>query len=157
MGWAYGGHVPAYSIFHLEGPVSINTIIFKTGLNRADHHLNDFAFDVQVGTAYVPVVVTKVNVAKSKINGNKVQTNGEMNIRVAFKTMDKVSAIKVHAYGSDASNENSVVNELYAFFLRDKYLHWVENDVDVLLDKGNSTLKIELITKYQFGRGHFRP
>ena len=139
MGWAYGGRVPAYSIFYLEGPVSINTIIFKTGLNRADHHLNDFAIDVQVGTAYVPVVVTKVNVAKSKINGNKVQTNGEMNIRVAFKTMDKVSAIKVHAYGSDASNENSVVNELYVFFLRDNYLHWVENDVHEILDEGNST------------------
>jgi len=52
LGWAYGGHVPAYSIFHLRSPVSINTIIFKTGLNRDDRHLNNFAIDVQVGTVY---------------------------------------------------------------------------------------------------------
>merc|ERR1712013_515850 len=135
LGWAYGGNVPAFGTFYLEGLVSINTIIIKTGLNRQDHHLTHFAIGVQVGNEFKPVVITKVNVAKSKINENKVETNGEMNIRVAFETMSKVSAIKVHAFGSDASNENSVVNEIYALFLSDKYLHWVENDVDEILDE----------------------
>jgi len=135
LGWAYGGNVPAFGTFYLEGLVSINTIIIKTGLNSQDHHLTHFAIEVQVGNEFKPVVITKVNVAKSKINENKVETNGEMNIRVAFETMSKVSAIKVHAFGSDASNENSVVNEIYALFLSDKYLHWVENDVDEILDE----------------------
>ena len=97
--------------------------------------MTHFAIEVQVGNEFKPVDITKVNVAKSQINENKVETNGEMNIRIAFETMSKVSAIKVHAFGSDASNENSVVNEIYALFLSDKYLHWVENDVDEILDE----------------------
>ena len=134
LGWAYGGKIPSSVIFYLEGFVSINTIIFKTALNRHDHHLNNFAIDVLVDNEFKPVNITRVNVANSKIDGNKVQTNGEMNIRVTFNTMNKVSAIKLHAYGSDAPNENSVINEIYALLLKDKYLLWVEDDVDAILN-----------------------
>jgi len=115
--------------------VSVNTIIFRTGLNRTNRHLNDFAIDVLVDNVFKPVDITRVNVENSNIDGNRVQTNAETNVRVAFNTMNQVSAIKLHAFGSDVDvDENSVINEIYVLLLKDKNLLWFEDDVDDVLN-----------------------
>jgi len=134
LGWAYGGRIPSSVIFYLDGSVSVNTFIFRTGFNRTNRHLNDFAIDVLVDNVFKPVDITRVNVENSNIDGNRVQTNNEKNIRVAFNTMNQVSAIKLHAYGADLDDENSVVSEVYVLLLKDKNLLWFWDDVDAILN-----------------------
>ena len=131
LGWAFD-YFPTNAIFYLEGPVSVNTIIIKTGLLLKDHHVNDFAIDMLVNDEFKPVAITGVNVLSGKIAENKVQTNGEMNIQVAFNIMHQVSAVKIHVYGSDASA--AVINEIYVLQIEEVNLHCFENDVDAILN-----------------------
>ena len=111
------GKTPAWVVFYLDASVTTNTIIFKTALKRADHHLNDFAIEVRVGNKFEAVDIIRVNIANANIKGNHVKTNGEDNIRVAFQPKKGVTAIKVKAFGSDAGNENSVINDIHVLFL----------------------------------------
>jgi hypothetical protein len=105
-------------------------------LKREDHHLNDFAIEVQVGNRFEPVTITRVNNAGAKINGPRVKIDGQQEVRVAFETTTGVTAIRVHAYGSDTpGNPNSVINDIFVLFLTNAGMNWSQNDVDVILNK----------------------
>ena len=99
--------------------------------------MNDFAIEVQVGNAFEPVsvTITKVNSAGIEINGPRVKIDGQQEVRVAFETKTGVTAIKVRAYGSDAANKNSVVNEIFVLFLTNAGMYWSQNDVNVILNE----------------------
>ena len=106
-------------MFYLDSPKSTNTIIIKTGFSRSDHHLNDFAIDVLVGNTFVPISGTMVNNAGATIQGSRVNIAGQDEVRVAFDEKMDVTAVKIHAYGSDALNENSVLSAVFVLHLED--------------------------------------
>ena len=98
--------------------------------------MNDFGIEVQVGNTFEPVTITKVNSAGAKITWPRVKIAGQEEVRVAFDTKTGVTAIKVHAYGSDGNgNPNSVVNDFFVLFLTNADMNWSQNDVDVILNE----------------------
>ena len=124
-------------MFYLTSPVTTNTIIFNTGLQRGHHHRDDFAIEVQVGNNFEPVVITRVNSVGATFSGSRVKIGGQEEVRVSFETELSVYAVKIRAYGSDAGNENSVVNEIFVLFLSNANLNWSNNDVDEIWNQIN--------------------
>ena len=64
-----------------------------------------------------------------------MKIGGQEEVRVSLETELSVSAVKIHAYGSDASNENNVVNEIFVLFLFNANVNWSNNDVDEILNR----------------------
>ena len=139
--WSYAdaSKLPAWLVIHLDNTGSTNTIIIKTGWHRSDHHINDFSIEVKVGNNFEAVKVTKVNSAGATIQGNKVKIGGQKGVRVAFEKKTGVSAVRINAYGSDAGNDNSVLNEIFVLNLENVDKDW-SSDVDLILNSINTEL-----------------
>ena len=52
------------------------------------------------------------NVEGGSISGNRARTVGQHTMKLAFNKVEKVTQVRVRAYGTDASNENVVLTEL---------------------------------------------
>ena len=137
-GWNNYGTIPAWAVFYPVRPVSVNTVIFKTGAERNDRHLTDFTIEVQINQLFIPIHGIAVNVGATIEGGRvKITDDGVGEVRVAFDVMTNVTAVRITVYGSDAKSDQSnysILNELVILCMKDTGLFW-EADVDVIINQ----------------------
>ena len=104
-----------------------------TGVGRKDHHLTDFGVEVLSGGKFWGITGTKSNTLGATIVGSRVKITGtgQEEVRVFFDVITG-SAVKINAYGSDDSNGNSVVTEIFVMSL--PYAN-MKDDLEVILKK----------------------
>lgn len=117
-GWAFNGKGPTKVVWielGLAAPSSVLGLkIYSCSCTIC--HLNDFAIEVSVGGSFQPVsdITLSDDVVGGSVSSNHVTCTGQELVLLTFKKVDSVTAVKIHVYGTDASNDNVVLAEAVA-------------------------------------------
>jgi len=122
-GWAYSAQAPADGVWIFDATHSIDKMNLLSGINRNDHHINDF--DIHYSTSSSPslngndwTAVSGLSfrnaVLGGSISGNTVSANGQDLLELSFDAVN-ARAIRLHVRGTDARNDNIVLTELQIF------------------------------------------
>ena len=72
-GWAYDGKVPAWAEFTLASASTVNQLDILTGVDRGDHHINDFKVEMRVGGTLRAPETVHVDNTKATVVGSHIQ------------------------------------------------------------------------------------
>merc|ERR1719373_20822 len=113
-GWAYDGVVPAWGEFMLEEASAVNRLTILSGVDRSNHHIQDFAIECKVGNEFVSVTNARLSSGQdAEIYGNRITlAAGHESLEVAFDTVQNCIGVKMTVFSTDAANNNLVLTEL---------------------------------------------
>jgi hypothetical protein len=115
-GWAYSARVPAWAVFVLSAESAVSGVQILSGVDRSNHIIDDFEIELKVGMKFEKSSNVRVINAEGSLSGSRVQVGApQKSLKVAFERVDKVIAVKLIVYGTNAGNNNLVLTEISVY------------------------------------------